>query len=139
MSGNTLRLLVVDDQVGVRRLISEVLMDEGYIVEQAATGREALERIKQKNYQLVLLDVKMPEMDGLETLREMRKIKPAVPVVLLTAYGESEIMKKAEQMGVQHFINKPFDLEELRFTVQRVLAGGRSRAEVVKEIGYHRA
>ena len=114
MSYNTGDLLVVDDQMGVRRLISEALLDAGYLVDQAVDGREALDLLKEKKYQLIILDVKMPGMSGLETLREIRKIDRDVPVVLMTAYEELDLLEEADKLGVAHFLCKPFDLNELR-------------------------
>lgn len=107
-------LLVVDDQAGVRMLIYETLLDEGYIVDQASGGREALEKIKQKKFDLILLDIKMPGMNGLETLDEIRKIDKSAMVIMMTAYGELEIMEKAERKGACGHICKPFDLDDLR-------------------------
>lgn len=121
MPDNTGDLLIVDDQVGVRRLISEALLEKGYLVDQAASGREALEILKKKKYHLIILDVKMPGMSGLETLHELRKIDRNVPVVLMTAYEELDILEEAGKLGVEHYLCKPFDLNELRTLTEQFI------------------
>ncbi len=117
-------LLVVDDQMGVRRLISEALLEIGYYADQASSGREALEKLKEKEYHLIILDVKMPGMSGVETLYEIRKIKPDIPVVLMTAYEELEIMEEAEKLGVKRYLCKPFDIDELRALTRQLIPRG---------------
>ncbi|SFG87523.1 two-component system, response regulator, stage 0 sporulation protein F [Desulfotomaculum arcticum] len=123
MTQNTETLLVVDDQSGVRRLICEALLDDGHLVEQAPNGLEALKKLAQKKYQLILLDIKMPGMNGLETLTEIRKIDPGIPVIMMTAYGELDILEKINGKGVDH-ISKPFDLNELRSLVKAIISRG---------------
>jgi len=116
-------LLIVDDQSGVRRLLFEMLGDEGYLVDMAGNGAEAIRKVSLGVPALVLLDVKMPGMSGLETLEEIKKIAPDVPVVMMTAYGELELEAAAKKHGVQNYIKKPFDLEEIRFLIKGILAG----------------
>ncbi len=114
MSGETAQLLVVDDQPGVLRMICEVLRESGYQVDQATNGNQALSLVRKKKYHLVILDVRMPGLSGIETLREMRKIDPGVPVILMTAYEELDDMEEANRLGVVNYLRKPFDLNELR-------------------------
>lgn len=114
-------LLVVDDQAGVRRLLGEALCDEGYKVETASSGTEAIKMISAVNPSLILLDIKMPVMNGLETLEGIRRIYPDVPVVMMTAYGELDIVIEAKKRGVKHYINKPFDLNEVRYLIKGLL------------------
>ncbi len=123
MPGQNYDLLVVDDQAGLRRLICEALIDDGYLIDQAAGGLEALDRIHRNNYHLILLDVKMPGMNGLETLKEIRKVDNDVPVVMMTAYSELDILQKIDQevKSVGH-ISKPFDLDDLRCIVRAYLS-----------------
>ncbi|HBX23423.1 MAG TPA: response regulator [Desulfotomaculum sp.] len=121
MAINSGDLLIVDDQMGVRRLISEALLERGYVVDQASCGREALEMLKGKKYHLIILDVKMPGMSGIETLHEIRKINPGVSVVLMTAYEELDVVEEAGKLGVKHYLCKPFDLNELRSLAQQLI------------------
>lgn len=113
--------MVVDDQPAIRQLLYEALSGEGYRVEVAANGREALTKVQRERPQLILLDLKMPGLSGLETLREIQKYTPGVPVILVTAYGELSDPGEAERLGVKSLILKPFDLNDVRNTVRRVL------------------
>jgi two-component system response regulator (stage 0 sporulation protein F) len=128
-------LLIVDDQAGVRRLLYEAFSDEGYRVETASSGMEALAKVRDKCPSLILLDIKMPGMSGLETLDELLKIIPQTPVVMMTAYGELDIVAEAKRRGVRHYITKPFDLDEIRYLIKGLLLEEIDRQATVKEIG----
>ncbi|MFA7467816.1 MAG: response regulator [Desulfotomaculaceae bacterium] len=121
MTVNSGDLLIVDDQIGVRRLISEALLENGYVVDQASNGSEALDMLIEKQYHLIILDVKMPGMSGIETLHEIRKLNPSVSVVLMTAYEELDIVEEARKLGVEHYLCKPFDLNELRALARKLI------------------
>ncbi len=123
MPGQNYDLLVVDDQAGLRKLICEALIDEGYLIDQAAGGLDALDRMNRNKYRLILLDVKMPGMNGLETLKEIRKVDSDVPVVMMTAYSDFDILQETDQTvnPVKH-ISKPFDLDDLRCLVRSCLS-----------------
>lgn len=135
MTEKDFRLLIVDDQQGVRRLLYEAFSDEGYHVKMAGGGQEALKMVSQEMPDLILLDIKMPFMNGLETLRELRKIGPEVPVLMMTAYGELEVVESAKKMGVRHYITKPFDLNEVRLLVKGILLESTPGRDRIKEIG----
>lgn len=135
MPAKTYDLLVVDDQAGVRRFLAEAFSDEGYRVEVACSGREAVTKAHARRPSLVLLDIKMPGMNGLETLEELKKIAPDIPVILMTAYGELDTMKEARKRGVKHYVNKPFDLSEVRCLVKELLIAEEGRRMTKKEIG----
>lgn len=128
-------LLIVDDQPGVRRLLYEAFTDEGYRVRMAGGGQEALKLVSQEIPDMILLDIKMPVMNGLETLEELRKIDPDMPVLLMTAYGELEVVEKAKKLGARHYIIKPFDLNEVRLLVKALLVDVGHRKGRLKEIG----
>ncbi|WP_044641355.1 response regulator [Risungbinella massiliensis] len=116
------KLLVVDDQYGIRVLISEVFSRDGLEIFQAANGMEALEKIQQVQPDLILLDMKMPGMDGLELLRRLRYIKHRCKVIMMTAYGELDMVDEASKLGALAHFTKPFDIVELRTEVIRQLA-----------------
>ena len=116
------KILVVDDQTGVRRLLFEVFNEEGYEVEMAVNGQEALDKIKTVMPDLILLDMKMPGMNGLETLHEIKKTNDSIPVIMMTAYGELEIVAEATKLGIKEYVTKPFDINELRETVIKLIA-----------------
>ena len=107
-------IMVVDDRAGIRRLLLEVLQDAGYKVLTASGGSEAVEIIKQTKIDLVLLDMKMSGMDGLETLTLLKRYAPHVIILVMTAYEELEVLKEARRRGAAGYISKPFDIEELK-------------------------
>lgn len=114
-------LLVVDDQSAIRQLLSEALESEGHAVVLASNGYEAINIARKQKPELIILDLKMPGLGGLETLREIHKFSPDIPVILITAYGELSDLGEAEKMGVRRLIIKPFDLNEVRSMVWSVL------------------
>ena len=115
------KLLIVDDQVGIRRLLFEAFHEEGYEVELAESGLDALDKVKAAPPDLILMDMKMPGMNGIETLHEVRKIDSSVAVIMMTAYGELEIVAEAVKFGIKEYITKPFDIIELRDLVKRTI------------------
>ncbi|MGB9802486.1 response regulator [Desulfofundulus sp.] len=134
MSGSY-HLLVVDDQAGVRRMLLEAFSGEGYEVDLAVSGAEALEKLAQGGIDLVLLDMKMPGMSGLDTLREIRRINQDVPVIVMTAYGDLELLGEVKKLGVRHYVSKPFDLQEVRYLVRALLADRRPVRRYLGVIG----
>lgn len=115
------KILIVDDQTGVRRLLFETFTEEGFQVEMASSGVDALKKIAAQTPDLILLDIKMPVMNGLATLREIRKTLPDLIVVMMTAYGELDMLKDAKKLNVKHYLIKPFDLDEIRYLVKGLL------------------
>lgn len=128
-------ILIVDDQQGVRRLLYEAFSDEGYHVRMAGGGREALDMLSREKPDLILLDIKMPMMNGIETLKELRKTDPDVQVLMMTAYGDLEVVEAAKKLGVKHYLIKPFDLNEVRLLVKAMLVDVGHRKGKLKEIG----
>lgn len=116
-------ILVVDDQDGVRRLLVETFRDQGFSVDLAANGYEALEKLNDKAPDLILLDMKMPGMNGLEVLRQIKQRYPDQAVIMMTAYGELEIVNEAINLGVKECITKPFDINQLRELACSIIAG----------------
>lgn len=115
------KLLVVDDQMGVRRLLFEAFNEGDYEVVLAESGYEALEKVKTDMPDIILMDMKMPGMNGLEALHEIKKINDSILVIMMTAYGELEIVAEAMKLGVKEYVTKPFDINELRELVKKVL------------------
>jgi CheY-like chemotaxis protein len=114
-------LLVTDDREGIRQLLKEVLEVFGYQVYTAATGQEALETLKSREIDLVFLDMKMAGMDGLETLKAIKKRIQAPRVIMMTAYQDAGIIKEAIKWGANGFIAKPFDLHVLHEVIKKEL------------------
>ncbi len=113
------KLLIVDDQAGIRILLSEVFGEEGYQTFLAPNGKKALAIVKEESPELVLLDMKIPGMDGLEILKRIKTINPGIKVIMMTAYGELDMIKEAEQSGALMHFTKPFDIDELRAVVNQ--------------------
>lgn len=114
-------ILVVDDRLGIRKLLMEVFRSAGYNVIATASGSEAIEKVSEQAVDLVLLDMKMSGMDGLETLTQIKSIKPQVKILIMTAYEELEVLKEAARRGSNGHISKPFDIEELKVIVANAL------------------
>lgn len=119
------KIMVVDDRFGIRKLLREVLQDAGYQVITAPSGKEALELVKEHAVDLILLDMKMSGMDGLEALILLKKACPRSIVLLMTAYEELEVLREANRRGAAGCISKPFDIEELKDVIAAKL-----RAEI---------
>ena len=113
-------ILIIDDEKNIRLTLSQALKTLGGEVDDAASGEEGLERLKAKEFGLILLDLKMPGMNGIEVLRRVREIRPDIPVVILTAYGTVESAVEAMKLGAADFIQKPFTPDEIRDLVSRV-------------------
>lgn len=111
------RVLIVDDEDIIRDMASKVLIDEGYEVVTAGDGQAALSRIRAGGIDLLLTDIKMPEMDGMELIREAKRLDPDLIYIIMTGYATVETARKAVKEGTYDYLLKPFDLAELRMAV----------------------
>jgi len=118
-SGMKQKILIVDDQFGIRILLNEVLQKEGYDTFQAANGVQALEIVKEHSPDLVLLDMKIPGMDGIEILKRMKVIDEDIRVIIMTAYGELDMIQQAMDLGALTHFAKPFDIDDIRVAVKK--------------------
>jgi two-component system response regulator (stage 0 sporulation protein F) len=116
-----IKLLVVDDQEGIRRLLSETFSLLGYEVETAASGNEALEIIEQDNFKLALVDMKMPGMNGINTIERLLEIRQDLKAILMTGYGDFELSEEKSTAKIDAVIKKPFDLEEIKELIEKVI------------------
>ena len=123
-------ILVADDDAAIRSLLKQVLGDEGYAVVEAATGTEVLEQAKTSNPDLVIMDVRMPELDGIETLQKLRTAAPRISVLIMTAFGSSNHAIKAMELGAFDYVTKPFELDKILHTVRRAFQYQDLSAEV---------
>jgi DNA-binding NtrC family response regulator len=115
-----MKVLVVDDEAPIREMLQRGLSEiGGYSVEVAQNGKEAVERIEKEIFDLVLTDVKMPEMDGMELLKMIKGTRPEVPVVMMTAYGSIETAVEAMKVGANDYITKPVNFDELLIHISR--------------------
>ncbi|MGE5584824.1 MAG: sigma-54-dependent transcriptional regulator [Bacillota bacterium] len=122
-------VLVVDDDEGIRETLEAVLSEEGYQVATAGTGRGALELARQRQFHLVLLDLRMPDVSGLEILPRLRSELPRAPIIIMTAYGTIRTAVEAVKQGAYDFVSKPFDLDEMRITIEKALSHERLKME----------
>ncbi len=122
------RILVVDDETEMRQLLRIYLQQENYYIEEAANGKEACEKVLQNDYDLLLLDVMMPVMDGWETIKQVRKIS-SVPIILLTAKGALEDKVLGLSAGADDYLVKPFEEAELMARVKALIRRTQKSAE----------
>ena len=114
-------VLIVDDEEGIRETLSGIFQDEGYNVITAGSGEEALKILKEQSPDLVLLDVWLPGIDGVETLQEIKKTNPELPVVIISGHGNIELAVKATRVGAYDFLEKPLSLERVLLVARRAL------------------
>jgi DNA-binding response OmpR family regulator len=116
------KILVVDDDADIVRIACAMLAGRGWEVRTAASGEEALAEVRRDPPDLILLDIMMPRMNGLEVLRQVRRIAPAASIVMITAFGDVETYLDAMDLGACEYVNKPFEHEELISTITRCLS-----------------
>ncbi|MGZ5133541.1 MAG: sigma-54-dependent transcriptional regulator [Flavitalea sp.] len=111
-------ILIIDDEKAIRKTLSEILSYEGYKIEEASDGEEGLKKFKEKSYDVVLCDIKMPKLDGLEFLDKARESNPDVPVIMISGHGTIETAVEAVKKGAYDYISKPPDLNRLLITIR---------------------
>jgi DNA-binding NtrC family response regulator len=121
MTQSQVQILVVDDERNIRNNLGMVLEAEGYKVDTASNGDDALVRVKEGLYDIAFVDFQMPKMDGLELLRLLRELRPKMPVVMLTAYGTTRRAVEAMKLGAIDFLEKPFDPKSIKLLCQEIL------------------
>ncbi len=117
------KILIIEDEASIRRVLTKILSEESdtYQVETAEDGIQGLEKIKNTDYDLVLCDIKMPKMDGVELLEAVKKIKPEIPMVMISGHGDMETAIQTMRLGAFDYISKPPDLNRLLNTVRNAL------------------
>ena len=114
-------ILIVDDEEGLRRGLSSLLEDDGYAVLATDSAEHALEIMEGEHIDLVLTDMRMPGMDGIELLKKIRERHGNIGVIILTGYGQIESYIEAMNFGAIEYVSKPFKVNELKFIVKRIL------------------
>jgi len=125
----TNRILLVDDEETLRFVLRESLISEGYSVDVANDGFQALERVKDKSYDLLITDIKMHGMDGLQLIREIKRNGSHLKIIIITAYGSLEMVKEAARLGVIEFVSKPFKIQEIKDVITRNLCDDNTSSE----------
>lgn len=118
----TARILIVDDEPGVRESLTELLRIEGYKVESAESGNLALENLKEGDFDLVLLDLRMPGIDGVEVMGEIRKFHPDTRIIIITGFGTLESAIEAIRFGAQDYLLKPYGAEDILLSITKALS-----------------
>ncbi len=116
------RILVVDDEASIRDLCARVLSRNGFEVTLASTGEDAVTRLQAAPYDLVISDIRMPGISGIDVLTTAKTLYPTIHVILITGFGTSEVADRATQGGVYRILTKPFDALELLGMVRKILA-----------------
>jgi two-component system, NtrC family, response regulator PilR len=123
------RILVVDDEESMRQLLEIALGKEGYRIALAESGKKATELFDKSSYDLVISDIKMPDMSGVEVLRHIKETDPTIPVIMMTAYASAETAVEALRLGAYDYLTKPFKIEELKNNIRNALEKVRLKRE----------
>lgn len=116
-------ILIIDDQPGIRLLLDEVFKREGFHTVLASNGIEALRKADESEPDAVLLDMKIPGMNGIDILKRLKAEKPDLPVMMMTAYGELDLIEESVALGAARYFTKPFDIFQIRDAVIQLLEG----------------
>lgn len=114
-------ILIIDDEKAIRKTLSEILSYEGYKIDDAENGEEGLKKIKEKSYDVILCDIKMPKVDGLEFLEKAKEISPDVPIIMISGHGTIETAVEAVKKGAFDYVAKPPDLNRLLITIRNAM------------------
>jgi len=114
-------ILIIDDEKAIRKTLTEILGFEGYKIDEASDGEEGLNKFRVKNYDLVLCDIKMPKLDGIEFLEKAKEINPEVPIIIISGHGNIETAVEAVKKGAFDYISKPPDLNRLLITLRNAM------------------
>ena len=123
MSKEKANVLIVDDQLGMLETFKDILTDKGYSVDTAEDGYMAIKRAKEKKFDIIFMDMKMPGINGVQTFREIKKINPDTSVIMMTAYAVEDLVKEAISEGAYTVVYKPFDMDRIIQTIEEVLEG----------------
>jgi len=126
------KILVIDDEATIRELFKKLLKRQKYKVLTASNGKKGIEITKKDKPDLIILDLKMPVVDGVETLKRIKKFNKRVIVIVLTAYGTIDAASQAMALGAHDFITKPFDITRIRVSVKKALQMQKLSDEVAK-------
>lgn len=127
------KLLVVDDEEKIREMIKRYARFEGYEVEESSDGFDAVERCEREDFDLIIMDVMMPDLDGFSAVKAIRRFKNT-PVIMLSARGEEYDKIHGFEVGVDDYVVKPFSVKELMMRIAAILARGRNSSETVSEV-----
>lgn len=124
MNRDHLKILIVDDDPQMHRLISLFLQNKPYHLDKASNGRIALSKIASEEYDLIISDLQMPETDGIELIKQIRREKNSIPVIIISAYGLESMAENALREGASYVLQKPFEASKLIKIIDTLLPGG---------------
>ncbi len=119
--GDKTLILVVDDQFGDRETLKVTLGDKGYRVATAADGSEAIKMVKERHYDIIFLDIRLPDMNGVQTFEQVKEIDADIAVIMMTGYTEEELVKRAVSAGAYTYVYKPFDMDKVITLVEKIV------------------
>lgn len=131
-------ILILDDDEAVRNLLAAIVEEEGYVPKTFATAKDALKRMDEVRPIAILADIYMPEMNGIDFMRELRKSFPQLPVIILTGYPDQNVFREVLQHRISDFIAKPFAVETVKQSLQKLLGSDDSFADAFLETVTHR-
>src|SRR6195952_4292272 len=114
-------ILIIDDEKAIRKTLSEILSYEGYKIDEAGDGEEGLKKVKEKEYDVILCDIKMPKIDGIEFLEKTKETNPDIPIIMISGHGTIETAVEAVKKGAYDYISKPPDLNRLLITIRNAM------------------
>jgi len=112
------RILIIDDEVDFAESLADILKEKGFFPLTSNSPHDALQKVRAADFDLVLLDIKMPGMNGVELLKHIRTVKGTVPIIMLTAFAVEELLQEARTAGVAGILNKPVDIRELMILIE---------------------
>ncbi len=128
------RILAIDDDENIRKVIAAILEDEGYTVESVGTAKEAIEKSKRKFYNVALIDIRLPDMEGIELLTKLKDTTPRIRKIIVTGYPTLQNAVDAVNRGADAYIVKPFDVKKVLKTIEEQLAKQRTEKEYGQEL-----
>jgi DNA-binding NtrC family response regulator len=121
MNLNEMKILLVEDEPSVRKGVKEWLTDDGYIIESVENGEQALERIKKEPYGVVVLDLRLPDVYGLQVFEQAKKLRPETKGIIITAFPSKETQEKGKNLGISNYLSKPFKVTDLEKVISLAL------------------
>ncbi|MCB4792811.1 MAG: response regulator [Elusimicrobia bacterium] len=128
---NDVKVLIIDDEQGIRDMISYALQKEGYTVKTAQNGKEGIQKVDEQEIDIVITDIKMPGIDGIEVLEKIKEIKPEIEVIVATGYGTMETAIESLRKGAYDYINKPFNINELSLLIAKAYETKQLKSQLV--------
>jgi DNA-binding response OmpR family regulator len=116
------RILVIEDDREMRSLLKDFIEDEGYEVDSVEDGSEAFRKLARETFDLMITDIRMPGLSGLEILPGLKKLLPQAPIIVITAFGSEEVYRRVLERGANAYLEKPIHLEELRILIQKMIS-----------------